>query len=98
MSYFKDELDNELPDFALSVYDDGEGDIEIHAHLPTEPPSISKHASLPTLYGLAILILDRQGTINNIIDQILAEGPINEVEAQNRIANLLEQEHNDLAS
>ncbi|AFU86594.1 hypothetical protein D869_gp320 [Caulobacter phage CcrRogue] len=85
------------PQFSLAAYvpadgDRGEVDLIIHQTVP----SIRRHASQALLYGLAIMTLDQQGVIADTIDALLAAGPINEVDAVNRIALLMQQESHDL--
>lgn len=96
MEHLNDEM-SEMPAFILSVFDNGADDIELAINIPEEP-QLDRHASLALLYGLAILTLDRQGTLNAMIDQFLIEGPINEIDATNRITLLMMKETNDLPS
>lgn len=87
------------PEFALSAWigDDGDrGEINILVHT-RQDAAIERHASMALLYGLAILALDQQGTIQATIDQMLAAGPINEIEAVNRINFLLKEDANEAA-
>lgn len=81
------------PEFSLSVFDDGADgaglEISILSH-----PSVKRHASPGLLYGLAIMTLDQQGTINAMVETLLAAGPISEVDASNRITLLLKQDAN----
>lgn len=87
----------EYPAFVLEVYDNGLDDIELNLNIPNEP-DINNHASLALLYALAILTLDRQGTLNKMIEQFLATGPINEVDCANQITLLMAKDRNDLPS
>lgn len=82
------------PEFAISAWvpEDGDrGDIDINVAF-TDEPDARRHASMGLLYGLAILTLDRNGTLSATIDAILSGGPINEVDAANRIATLMQQD------
>jgi hypothetical protein len=74
--------------------DDGEEDVDLLIRIP-EAPNINLHASLALTYGLAIMTLDQDGTIKRRIDELLAAGPINEVDACNQINLLLLKEAND---
>lgn len=86
--------DGLLPAFTLAVYDDADNDVSLIARIV--PPDIRKHASLGLMYGLAILTLERMGAITQTIDDLLQDGPINEVDANNRIAALLAEDANEL--
>lgn len=74
--------------------DDGEEDVDLLISVP-QNPNIHLHASLALTYGLAIMTLDQDGTIKRRIDQLLAAGPINEVDAVNQINLLLLKDAND---
>jgi len=50
------------------------------------------------LYGLALLVLDKEGTVASAIDRLLEDGPINEIDATNRITLLLQEDGNVLRS
>lgn len=82
-----------LPEFQLLAFDDGEGDVSLEIGTPLHP-SIARHASQALLYGLAILVLDQMGVLGNTIDNLLAAGPISEIDAVNRISLLLNQDAN----
>ncbi|AFU88017.1 hypothetical protein CcrColossus_gp147 [Caulobacter phage CcrColossus] len=71
--------------FSLTAYDEPEGDVQIITTTPSKP-NIRRPASLSLLYGLAILSLDHDGTIERRMNELLDAGPINEVDACNRIA------------
>ncbi len=87
-----------LPAFILSAFNDNEdGDVTLQVHLP-EDPSIRRHASMGLLYGLALLVLDKEGTVASAIDRLLEDGPINEIDATNRITLLLQEDGNVLRS
>ncbi|UTC29902.1 hypothetical protein BAJUN_02960 [Bajunvirus bajun] len=91
--------DIDAPDFQLACFpgdptDGGDrGDCDMIVSLQG-PPDIKKHASMALLVGLAILVLDQQGTLNDTVQAMLAEGPISEVDAHNRITLLLQEEQN----
>jgi hypothetical protein len=83
-----------LPEFQLLAFDAGSGDVELQIGTPVHP-SISRPASQALLYGLAILMLDQMGVLSRMIDEeLLADGPINEIDAVNRITLLLNQDAN----
>jgi hypothetical protein len=85
------------PEFALSTWGaEGGEEVEILVHVPDHP---SEHhpASLALLYGLAILVLDQNGTLSRTIDT-LTEDPISEAEACRRIDFLLKKDANDRAA
>jgi hypothetical protein len=75
------------PDFTLTVFEGAE-DVELNIELPNNP-DVRRHASLALLYGLAIMSLDADGTIEKRVDELLTVGPISEVDACNRIALLI---------
>jgi hypothetical protein len=86
-----------LQSFALKAFDigeDGEEDVELILDLPVAP-SINRHASLALLYGLAIMMLDQDGSIQRRMDQILDQGAISEIDAVNHIQLLLLKDEND---
>jgi hypothetical protein len=87
--------EDSLPQFVLTIVDDGQNDIDI---LPsfTKTPSPLEHASLGLMYGLAILMLDREGAMEDIVEALLKTGPMSEVDCVNAISLLMSQEHNDL--
>lgn len=91
MSEALDQFDEpSLATFKLAAFDigeDGEEDVEIVTSVPSEP-SIRRPVSLALLYGLAILTLDHDGTIERRVDELLADGAISEIDAVNRIALL----------
>jgi hypothetical protein len=82
-----------LPEFELAVFDEGGDGAALEIGV-MKAPSILRHASPALLYGLAIMTLDQQGTIKAMVDTLLADGPINEIDATNRITLLLEQDAN----
>lgn len=87
-----------LRTFTLQAFDvgnDGEEDVELIVTVP-EVPSILRHTSLALLYGLAILSLDQDGTLQRRMDELLEAGPISEIDACNRINLLILKEENDL--
>ena len=76
-----------LARFSLTVFDEREGDVQILTTTPTKP-NIRHPASMALLYGLAILTLDADGVVERRMNELLDAGPINEVDACNRIAKL----------
>lgn len=86
--------EEDVPAFALTVHDDGEGDIQIETHILSNP-SPHNHASLGLMYGLALLMLDRQGIIEEIVEGLLRSGPMSETDCADAIALLLQQDPND---
>lgn len=85
----QDDLD---PQFAFSLFVPGDGDRgAVDMTLHTLKPDIRRHASMALLYGLALMTLDQQGVIAETIDALLKDGPINEVDACNRISLLMDQ-------
>ena len=89
--------DDIVPAFALSAFNDGEGEVTLLVHVP-EDPSIKRHASMGLLYGLAIMVLDKEGALGDTVELLLRDGPINEIDACNRITLLLGSDANDLPS
>lgn len=83
----EEDADPALPRFSLTAYDELDGNVQIITTTPSKP-DIRKPASLALLFGLAILTLDADGTIEARMDALLARGMINEVDAVNRIAQL----------
>lgn len=93
----QDPAEAALRQFTLTAFDigeDGEEDVELVVTTPSNP-SIRRHVSLSGLYLLAIMTLDQDGTIEKRMDALLEAGPINEVDAVNRINLLLLKEEND---
>lgn len=89
-----------LRQYTLKVFDIGEdddADVELIIDLP-ERPDIRKHVSLAGLYLLAIMSLDEEGLIADRMDALLAQGSINEVDAANRIQQLLRGQDEPLAA
>jgi hypothetical protein len=76
-----------VPSFSLSVFADEDG-VSLQTHIP-QNPDIRRYANQGLLYGLAILTLDREGVIEATMERLEAAGPINEVDAHNRITSLL---------
>lgn len=83
----EEDADPALPRFSLTAYDELDGNVQIITTTPSKP-DIRKPASLALLFGLAILTLDADGTIEARMEALLARGMINEVDAVNRIAQL----------
>lgn len=83
----EEDADPALPRFSLTAYDELDGNVQIITTTPSKP-DIRKPASLALLFGLAILTLDADGTIEARMEALLAPGMINEVDAVNRIAQL----------
>ena len=69
----------------------GEIDMRIHHRLPM-PDTMAPQG---TLYGLAIMVLEQQGTIAATIDRLLANGPISAASAYEMINLLMEPDAND---
>lgn len=86
--------DDLVPSFALSVFADQEG-VSLVTHLP-QNPTVRKYANQGLLYGLAVLTLDREGVIEQTMERLEALGPINEVDAHNRITALIAEDANVL--
>jgi hypothetical protein len=84
-----------FPEFRLVSFNHQPGDADIEIGL-LKNPSVKRHASMALLYGLAILTLDQTKVIAATIDKLLADGPINEVDACNRISLLIQQDANEL--
>jgi hypothetical protein len=85
-----------LPSFALSVFADEDG-VSLTTHLP-QNPTVRRYANQGLLYGLAILTLDRDGVIEKTMERLEEAGPINEVDAHNRITTLLAEDANVVAA
>lgn len=83
----EEDADPALPRFSLTAYDDLDGNVQITTTVPSKP-NIRKPVSLALLFGLAILTLDDDGTIEARMEALLAKGMLNEVDAVNRIAQL----------
>jgi hypothetical protein len=81
------------PDFVLTAMESEEA-VELLVSTPTSP-NIRFHASAALMFGLAIMTLDQDGTIERRMEQLIANGPINEVDAVNRINLLLLKDAND---
>lgn len=60
------------PLFSLSIYDDAESDLALGVDMDNEQINPNAPAPLGLLYGLAILMLDRTGQIEEMVEQILA--------------------------
>lgn len=88
------EDDDDVPAFALTVHDDGEGDIEIATHIISDPSPLN-HASLGLMYGLAVLMLDRQGAMEQVIEALLKAGPMSETDCADAINLLMQQDPHD---
>lgn len=89
-----------LRQYTLNLFDIGEdddADVEMIVNLP-ERPDIRKHVSLSGLYLLAIMSLDAEGVIADRMNDLLDGGSINEVDAANRIQQLLRREDETLAA
>lgn len=86
------------PHFHLTVLDteddDGNAEVDLLVSTPSSP-DIRAHASLGLLYGLALMTLDQDGTIERRMNQLLEAGPVSEVDAVNNINLLLLKEAND---
>lgn len=82
---------------AFDIGEDDDADVELVIDLP-DRPDIRKHVSLAGLYMLAIMTLDAEGVIADRMDSLLASGSINEVDAANRIQQLLRGEDEALAA
>lgn len=59
-------------------------DIAVDARI-MERPSVRRHASKSMLYTIAIQQLVLNGTLDAIVDSLLADGPINAVDAANTL-------------
>jgi len=79
---------------AFDVGEDGAEDVQLVVDTPSAP-SIRRHASLALIYGLAIMTLDQDGTIERRVDELMAAGMISEVDAVNKINLLLLKDVND---
>jgi len=86
------EADDYRPPFHLTALD-GEDDLELIVATPTKP-NIRKQASMALLFGLAVMTLDQDGTIEKRMHELLDKGDINEVDAVNRINLLLMKDGN----
>lgn len=89
-----------LRQYTLNLFDIGEdddADVELIVNLP-ERPDIRKHVSLAGLYLLAIMTLDEEGVIAERMNTLLDGGCINEVDAANRIQQLLRREDETYAA
>lgn len=81
-----------FPEFRIAVFNHPfEVGLEVGM---LEQPAITRHASPALLYGLAIMTLEQQGVIDAEINRLLHAGPINEIDACNRITLLLTQDAN----
>lgn len=75
----------------LQIEDDGISDVSFTVDFDAEP-DIRKHAALGSIVILAILELDVDRVLQKKIDELLAQGPINEVDLRNRINQILNNE------
>jgi hypothetical protein len=100
MSIPPDELSGDgvvVPEFTLMVFDNNEDNIDITVNIP-RTPDIKKHASLGLMYGLAWLLLEREGLVEKRVDFLLENGPMNEVDAVNSINLLLSMGRDEIPS
>lgn len=91
------EVEPALTQFRLTAFDigeDGAEDVEIITNVPAHP-DIRRHASLALLFGLAVMSLDQDGTIERRIDELMEHGFISEVDAVNQINLLTLKDAND---
>lgn len=81
---------------AFDIGEDGEEDLELIVQLP-EKVDIRRHASMALLWGLAVMSLDQDGTIEKRMEALCdaAGGYINEADACNKINLLLMKDAND---
>lgn len=70
-------------DVIISVSSLGE-DVKIEAVLEAVP-SIARHASKAVLYAIAIQQLHVNAVLDQVVDSLLAEGPISQIDAANRL-------------
>lgn len=70
------------PPFALSLWDSPTepGEVDFIVHVPTHPQP-GKVASNALMVGIAILIADHQGELDNLLSRTFPEGPPSETEA-----------------
>lgn len=100
MSIPPDELSGDgvvVPEFTLMVFDNNEENVDITVSIP-QTPSITKHASLGLMYGLAWLLLEREGLVEKRVDYLLENGPMSEIDAVNNINLLLAMGHDEIPS
>lgn len=86
-----------LREYSLRAFDigeEGEEDVELVIHTP-QNPDVRSFVSLAGLYMLAVMTLDQDGTVQRRMESLLDAGPINEVDAINRINLLLLKDAND---
>jgi len=92
---YRDGQEDLAPDFALSAWKPEDGDdIDLVIHVP-ENPSATKLASLPLIYGLAVMTLEQQGVIARQMNLLQIAGPVTEAAACEAIALILQEETND---
>lgn len=80
--------------FVLAAYPDGVlngGDVNLSVH--TTEDATQEPASNALLYGLAILMLDQTGVIDQTMAHIVQDGVPSEADAVARINLLLKEEH-----
>lgn len=87
----------EAPPFALSLWDakDEPGEVDFIVHVPSSPRP-NEPASHALMVGIAILIADQQGELDNLISRTFPDGPPSEAEAVAYAELLIQGDANDL--
>lgn len=86
------------PSFALATFiehDDGGGGVNLSVTI-SEPDATDAPAPNALLYGLAILMLNQSGAIDEMMNAICADGAPTKAEAIRQIQFLLQDDANDL--
>jgi len=83
-----------IPQFSLTVYDQPGRQVELQVALPTNPDD--RDAPMALIYGMALLSLDQDGTIQNrMLDLIKVNPTITQKAACDNIRLLLMESLND---
>ena len=83
--------ENEGPEFALLAYideDDGGGAIDLDVKI-RQNPSETEEASNALLFGLAVLMLNQSGAIDDVMHDICVDGAPTEAEVARQIELLM---------
>lgn len=87
------------PPFALSLWDSAKdiGEVDFVVHVPTSPRS-DVTATNALMVGIAMLIADHQGLLDDLLARTFPEGPPSETEAVAYADLLIQGEANALAA
>ena len=87
------------PPFALSLWDSASdiGEVDFVVHVPLNPRA-DVPASNALMVGIAMLIADQQGDLDNLLSRTFPEGPPSEAEAAAYADLLIQGEANVLVA